>query len=124
MYLLDSDVLIWFLRRRREVVDLVEGLSDERLAVSVATRFEVLAGAREREQPATQALLDAIVNLPVTAQIADLAVGFRRRYRRQGQTLQIADLFIAATAVVEDLVLITFNRKDFPMPELRPFRHG
>src|SRR3990172_4750952 len=119
MYLLDSDVLIWFLRRRREVVDLVESLSAERLAVSVATRFEVLAGAHEREKPATQNLLDAMVNLPITGQIADLAADFWRRYRRQGQTVQIADLFIAATAVVEDLVLITFNRKDFPMPEPR-----
>ena len=37
---------------------------------------------------------------------------------RKGRTLGVVDLIIAATALAHRLVLMTDNRKDFPMPQL------
>ncbi len=38
--------------------------------------------------------------------------------RKKGRTLGVVDLIIAATALAHKLVLMTDNRKDFPMPQL------
>jgi predicted nucleic acid-binding protein len=35
-----------------------------------------------------------------------------------GQTLTLDDTLIASTAITHRLILVTDNRKDFPMPEL------
>jgi predicted nucleic acid-binding protein len=40
-------------------------------------------------------------------------------WARQGRTLQVPDAIIAATALEHDLTLMTANRRDFPMPELK-----
>jgi len=42
----------------------------------------------------------------------------KRNYRKKGQTLNIADLIIAATAIHHHLALMTDNTKDFPMDDL------
>ena len=39
----------------------------------------------------------------------------------RGRTLSIPDVIIAATALAYRLVLMTDNRKDFPMPQLAIF---
>jgi predicted nucleic acid-binding protein len=50
---------------------------------------------------------------------ADMAGEYIRRYRAQGITLDKPDAIIGATAVLHDLVLVTYNPKHFPMPELQ-----
>jgi predicted nucleic acid-binding protein len=42
----------------------------------------------------------------------------RYEWRRQGQTLSLADATIAAVAIHHSLILLTDNRRHFPMPEL------
>jgi predicted nucleic acid-binding protein len=42
----------------------------------------------------------------------------KNEWSRKGRTLAIADVLIAATALAHKLVLMTDNRKDFPMPQL------
>jgi predicted nucleic acid-binding protein len=45
-------------------------------------------------------------------------VSTKNDWSRQGRTLPIADVLIAATALVHKLILLTDSRKAFPMPEL------
>src|ERR1035441_6034710 len=54
----------------------------------------------------------------VTRQIAVRAGRLRHEWRRQGQTLSLADATIAAVAIHHSLILLTDNRRHFPMPEL------
>ncbi len=42
-----------------------------------------------------------------------------RRFRAQGLTLDRPDAIIGATAIAHGLVLVTYNARHFPMPELR-----
>ena len=120
MHLLDSDVVIWHLRNRRDIVSLVARLSQMgRLAVSALTRLEVGIGMKEDERAATQDFLDSMMTLDVTPEIADLAGEFIRRYRSRGVTLDLVDAVIAATAAVQDWALVTLNAKHYPMPEVR-----
>jgi predicted nucleic acid-binding protein len=42
----------------------------------------------------------------------------KNEWAQQGQTLGVVDVIIAATALAHNLVLMTDNRKDFPMTQL------
>ena len=42
----------------------------------------------------------------------------RRDWQKKGHTLSYTDVTIAAIALSNDVPLLTYNRKHFPMPEL------
>lgn len=119
-YLLDSNILILYLRNRPEAVALCDTLARQGiLACSVVTVLEVQAGARPHEETKTNALLRSLRAYDVTYAIANLAGKYIRTYRAQGITLDFADSLIAATAVIHGLTLVTTNTKHFPMAEIR-----
>ena len=119
--LLDTTVLIDVLRnrlhRRAALVSLVE--SGHTLATTAINVGEVYAGTRLEEETATGAFLDELVCYPITAAIAHRAGMLKSAYARKGRTLTLADMVVAASAIEHRLVLMTDNRKDFPLPELQ-----
>jgi len=120
MYLLDTDIIVWHLRNRKEVVALVTHLSETgRLSISALTRLEVGIGMKESEREATGEFLNSIETYEVDAAIADMAAEFVRYYQAKGITLDIVDTVIAATSVTYGLTLVTLNVKHYPMPEVR-----
>jgi len=68
------------------------------------------------EERATCALLDGLVILPVTQDMAEVAGRFKRRTKTR--RLELADCLIAATAFVEGATLATGNVKDYPMHDI------
>jgi predicted nucleic acid-binding protein len=119
MYLLDSDVVIWHLRRHPGVVDLLERLGGiGRLGISALTRLEVHAGMRPADEGATASLLAALDTYPVSGTIGDRAGDLLREYRQRGVTLDPVDSTIAATAETHSLILVTMNARHYPMPGL------
>ena len=112
--LLDTNVLIFALRRNTAALDLLEQLRQrDDATISVATRAEVLAGMRPHEEPTTMALLNSLRNLPVTDEVADLAGRLIYRLARAGVQLSFPDALISATAIVHDLAIITTNAVHF-----------
>jgi hypothetical protein len=119
-YLIDTGPLVHHLRDHHEATQLLNDLALQgELYVSVISRMEIIQGMKERERESTYELFDTLHAVPVDDAIADLAGEYLGRYRRLGHTLQIPDTLIAATAVVRSLTLVTYDRKGFPMPELR-----
>lgn len=119
-YLLDSCVLIRHLRRHKPTTDLVSALILEgKVGIATISRTEIIEGMREHEREATMRLLDSLPAYPLDVSIADMAGEYIRRYRAQGITLDKPDAIIGATAVLHGLVLVTYNQKHFPMPELQ-----
>ncbi|MFA0751506.1 MAG: hypothetical protein SLRJCFUN_001909 [Candidatus Fervidibacter sp.] len=119
--LLDSDIVIWILRGDEPMVQFYNRLLEhigQNPAVSVVTVYEVLAGMRSGEEQRTREFLRKLTRLPVTEEIAEKATEYYRAFRAKGQTLHIADLFIAATAFCHSLPLVTLNRGDFPMTDI------
>jgi predicted nucleic acid-binding protein len=119
--LLDTSVLIDALRSRRQrrawLADLVRaGHSLETSALNIA---EVFAGMRPEEEVPTKALLEALPTHPITAATAERAGRLKNQWSRKGRTLTLADTIVAASAIEHGCDLVTDNRKDFPMPELR-----
>lgn len=121
--LLDTDVLIEYLRGRTKAVQYLEALTEE-LFVSVISVAELYVGLKgDDERQALEQFLLAFRLLPVTDAIARTAGGFRRDYGPSHST-SLADALIAATAQKNADVLVTFNTKHFPMLDnvRRPYR--
>lgn len=117
-YLLDSDVLIWLLRGRPETLQRLETL-DGPFGVSVISRAEIWAGARDVEHRRIEELFLSLTTYGIDGPIADRAGNYLKQYRHRGRTLELADALIAATAVVNGLWLVTYNVSHFSMPELK-----
>jgi predicted nucleic acid-binding protein len=119
-YLLDTGPLVRHLRNRKDATQLLSDLTRTgSLYISVVSRMEIVQGMREDQRRITYELFDSLQSLPIDEAIADLAGTYLGQYRRQGITLQIPDTLIAATAIVRSLMLVTYDRRGFPMPELR-----
>jgi predicted nucleic acid-binding protein len=112
--LLDTDVLIEYLRGRREAVEYLEGLTSD-LYLSVISVAELFAGVKgDEEEKSLKQLLLAFVVLPVTEKTAQLGGLYRRDYGRSHGT-GLADALIAASSEENGTDLVTFNRRHFPM---------
>jgi predicted nucleic acid-binding protein len=61
--------------------------------------------------------------VPVTKEIAEQAGIWRQEYKSKGKQLGTPDTVIAATAYLHDYSLVTNNTKDYPMPELKLYKH-
>lgn len=119
-YLVDSCVLIRHLRGYLPATELLARLAVEgQVGIATISRTEVIEGMREREREATLRLLDAFRAYSLDKKIADLAGEYIRCYRGEGVVLDKPDAIIGATAVRHGLVLVTYNARHFPMPELR-----
>ena len=58
-------------------------------------------------------ILQAITVLPLDEPSVDMAVALNRDLKKKRKQIDLADLFIAATAVTSKLPVATLNRKHF-----------
>lgn len=125
-YLLDTDIVIYWLPDRfpqiQEQIDRIERSDIFFSAISVA---ELYFGARNSSHPQdNQALIDELVSW-VTVLDFDHAAGvlfgrIKAELKQSGKLINDSDLFIAATAISHDLVLVTNNLRHFErIPFLR-----
>lgn len=120
VYLADTSVLIDAINRKRGRWELLRTLVEggDILGCSAITVTEMYAGMRPHESAATQSFLGGMELYEVDWELARYAGLLKNEWARKGQTLSVPDVLIAATALVHSLVLMTDNRKDFPMPQL------
>jgi predicted nucleic acid-binding protein len=112
--LLDTDVLIDYLRGVPVAVSYLEGCT-EVLLISVITVAELFAGVREgRERTTLSAFLGAFEVVPLDRPIAEKGGLYRRDYGKSHGT-GLGDALIAATAELCQAKVVTLNRKHFPM---------
>lgn len=119
-YLLDSDILIDFFKRKYEAISLVEKLGEtDDLTISILSITELCAGWAENESKIYLPKLYNIATITsLTQQIAELAGSYKQKYGKKGITLPTIDCLIASTAIINKFCLVTRNIKDYPIPEL------
>lgn len=125
IYLVDSDWVADYLKGRDTARTLLQSLVPEGLAISIITYAEVFEGLyygtdRRRHEEGFRAFLQATPILPLTRAVARRYAVLRGGLQRQGQLIDQPDLFIAATALHHDLILVTRNHQHFErIPGLR-----
>ena len=107
-YLLDTNIL---LKEIASQGSLTGTIHEEIAAISTITVMEVLAlpGLSANEEKQIRAILHRCLIFPVDFSVAELA-GQLQRTRKKKMT---TDLLIAATAIVNNCVLISRNIRDF-----------
>jgi predicted nucleic acid-binding protein len=106
--LLDSNIIIY--SAIPEHVALRGFVRGHAIRFSAVSLVEVLgfAGLTEADRQSFEAMFATGVVLPIDQPVVDRAVTLRQRRR-----MQLGDAFIAATALVHGLTLVTRNSKDF-----------
>jgi predicted nucleic acid-binding protein len=117
-FLIDTNVLSEFVRKRPDPGVLQWASEVRRVAVSVATLEEVYFGLSWKPNPRVRLWLEGFLDtnceiLPVTSEIAKRSGEIRGQFQARGQTRSTADMIIASTAQEHDLTLVTRNVRDF-----------
>lgn len=112
--LIDTDVLIDYLRGQAEAVSYLEGLTEPPL-ISAVTVAELYAGVREGEEREALDYFIAAFEIVSVNQIIASAGGLNRRDYGKSHGVGLADAIIAATAEIKKADLVTLNKKHFPM---------
>jgi len=120
-YLLDSDTIIWHLRGRKEITEMLKDLQRSGLpACSTISVLEVQLGVKTKdEEGKTNRFLESLKVFDVNMDIAKIAAQLIREYKAKGVTMDIPDSIIASTCILHDLTLVTYNRKHYPISELK-----
>lgn len=112
--LLDTDVLVDYLREYAPAVEYLEARTEELLTSAVVVA-ELYAGVRQgKERAALESLLSLFEVIPIDADLAERGGLVRRDYGPKHGT-GLADALIAATAQQTGAELATLNAKHFPM---------
>jgi len=116
----DTDVLVDYLRGRKNAVTLIQSCADRIILSSIAVA-ELYAGVKgENEEAALNDFVSLFRVVPVTQTLAQTG-GFLKRDYGKSHGIGLADAIIAATVLAEHAELKTLNIKHYPMFEgLRP----
>lgn len=121
-YLLDTNIVIYVIKRRPlQALELFNQQAG-RMAISAITLAELMHGAEKSSKPPANLAVveDFCSRLEVLAYGAKAAQHYgsiRAVLERQGQTIGINDLHIAAHARSEGLTLVTNNVREFERVE-------
>ena len=113
-FLIDTDLLVDHLRGNDRAAKFLGDLAGD-LLISSITVAELYAGVRGvDEERVLDQFLQAFQVVEVDQQIAKRAGLYRHEYTKSHGT-GLADALIAATAEARHAVLISLNRRHFPM---------
>ncbi len=126
MILVDTDVLIWYLRGNEKAYKTIEHL--ESFTISVVTYMELVQGMRNKKE--LNSLRQALHAwnceiLYITEEISAKAM-FAVEQHFLSQSMQLADALIGSTAIVHGLPLLTGNDKHYKIMKgllIKRFRH-
>ena len=118
--LLDTDILteIFKWRNRTVAARATEYLREhDQFAISAMTRFEVIRGLRHKRATRSlerfESMCGRMLIAPITNVVLDRAADLWVAARDGGHPQRDADLIIAATALVQNLTLVTGNTAHF-----------
>ena len=113
MCLIDTDVLIWYMKGNENAKTAIRNIGNP--AISIVTQMELVQGLRnKREQIALRRFLDAydFKRYAINETISQRALFLMEEWRLSHQML-MADALIAATAMEHGLCLLSGNAKHY-----------
>ena len=113
--LVDTSILIDFYRKTDKNKSVWISLIRKgfQFSVSSITKYEIYSGATEAQMEFWNSIFQAITVISFDESAVDKAVEINSKLKRKRKQMDLADLFIAATALSNDLTFATLNRKHF-----------
>lgn len=117
MYLLDTNILIYYFKNEGHVAERMLAVPPREIAISVLTEYEIRVGLSksksEKRLQQFSAFVESISVLPFSSGEAEKAAALRVLLERLGTPIGPIDTLIAGTALANNKTLITRNMKEF-----------
>lgn len=120
-YLLDTNICIYYFKGQFNLKDKIEKIGFGKFAISEITFAELFYGA-EKSQKKSQNIkvvedfAEKIAIIPIFDSIRIYGKE-KARLKEKGTIISDLDLFIGATAIVNDIILVTRNVREFERME-------
>lgn len=120
-YLLDTNICIYYFKGQFEVKNSIERIGFERFAISEITLAELIYGAEKSQKKdknikVVEDFADKISIMPIFESIR-IYGREKARLKTKGTPISDFDLFIGATAIINDMTLVTRNIREFERME-------
>jgi tRNA(fMet)-specific endonuclease VapC len=117
-YLLDTNIVIYVLKRRPVKVLKVFNTNASRMAISSITLSELMYGAEkspnvDKNLEAIEEFISHLEVLPYDAKASQHYGQIKAALERKGEVIGENDIHIAAHAISQGLILITNNLREF-----------
>jgi tRNA(fMet)-specific endonuclease VapC len=113
--LVDTSILINYYRKtdKEKSAWIILVRQEYSFAISAITKYEIYSGATPNQLTFWDNVLQAITIIPFDEITVDTAVIINSTLKKKRKQLDLADLFIAATAISHNYSVATLNRKHF-----------
>ena len=113
--LVDTSILIDYYRKTNKANSAWVALIDKgfEFAISAITKYELYSGATQSQITFWDSILTSISVISLDENCVDTAVQINAVLKQKRKQIDLADLFIAATAMTSNLPIATLNKKHF-----------
>ncbi len=115
LILIDTSILIDYYRKTDKSNSLWVTLIRQgyKFAISVITKYEIYSGATQSQLDFWNNVLAVIEVIAFDEASVNTSVTINATLKRNRKQIDLADLFIAATAITHSLPIATLNKKHF-----------
>lgn len=124
-YLIDTDTLIFSFKKDKSVNRNFMENKDIPMSISVISYGELVYGAEKSSNPQKNSIIvdhvkDIFPVIDINQGIINVFAKTKAQLEKKGNRIEDMDLLIAATAIYNDMILVTNNVSHFErIPELR-----
>lgn len=116
-YLLDTNICIYYIKGRYNLKEKFKSIDSDSIFISEITLAELKFGIANSQTPkentnALSKFLSGVQILPIFDSL-DIYANEKARLRQMGKPVDDFDLLIGASAIANDLILVTNNIKHF-----------
>jgi len=118
---LDTDVIINILKKREDTLAKLKILINDnyKFYISPIVVAEIYAGARKKELNEIEELFSFFEILDINLEIGYITGDYANKYKKAFNKISLEDYMIAATVKYFNLELWTYNKKHYPMDDIK-----
>jgi tRNA(fMet)-specific endonuclease VapC len=112
--LVDTSILIEFFRKKDKKKSILYNIQKtHKIYTSTISEFEFLAGVSEDHAASLNKFFKKIDIIPFDSRASIIASSIYKNLKSRNQIIEFRDIFIAATAIANDLPAATLNENHF-----------
>ncbi len=106
---LDSDIIIELLRGNQQVKSKLETLNYS-ISISAISIFEIWMGKKEDD---LESFINSFYIINFDKDAAVISANIRNKLKKEGEQIDLRDIFIASVCIANNIPLWTNNKKHF-----------